>query len=72
VSKTLVSVDRLDDAVSVRPTEYDFDRMAQVTFASRELLGSENCRTLVEEWGRMLGAMKGTPMPAVSDDLEDE
>jgi hypothetical protein len=46
--------------------------MAQVTFASRELLGSENCRTLVEEWGRMLGAMKGTPMPAVSDDLEDE
>jgi len=46
--------------------------MAQVTFASRELLGGENCRTLVEKWSRMLGAMKGTPMPAVSYDLEDE
>jgi hypothetical protein len=46
--------------------------MAKVAFASREFLGGKNCRVLVDEWSRMLGAMTGAPMPAVSYDLEYE
>lgn len=72
LSAALVVIDRLHHGVAVGAPQNYLHGMTLAPLQPRKLLGGANRSCLIGTWRRVSGAMKSPPMPAMTDDFENE